>query len=94
MSIFVIFRVADTVKMKAAVQAHFTNDFFDIGNGVWLVSFKGTAREVSNKLGVTSEDGSSTVIGPAIIVQFENYFGRANRDIWDWIKSKIESSDG
>jgi hypothetical protein len=43
-----------------------------------------TTKEVSDALGIT--DG--TVSG-AVVVRVENYFGRANTDVWEWIVAKI-----
>jgi hypothetical protein len=59
------------------------------GNAGWLVSTKGTAQELSAKLGVTSGDN-----GAAVIVEVASYFGRANPNIWSWIKTKLEAPPG
>jgi hypothetical protein len=60
----------------------------DTGRNEWIVSFKGTAKEVSDKLGVSN--GKS---GGAIIFGMAQYFGRAPTNIWDWIIAKAEASD-
>lgn len=89
MGIFVIFRVSDSQKLEAAIEASFQNDHISLGHNEWLVSSKGTAKEVSDKLGIS--DGSN---GGAIVFGMSGYFGRASGDIWEWIKTKAESSDG
>jgi hypothetical protein len=89
MSIFVVFRVSNPDKMQAALEAAVPNDFLDAGHNEWLVSFKGTTKDLSDKLGVS--DGSN---GAAIIFGMAGYFGRAPTNIWDWIKAKAEASDG
>jgi hypothetical protein len=89
MPIFVIFRVSDPQMMKAAIEAEFPQDSLAISANEWLVSFRGTAVGLSDKLGVS--DGRN---GVAIIFGMSSYFGRATTDIWDWIKAKAESSDG
>jgi len=93
MNVFAIIRVGDPSKMKAALEENFPNDTHDVGNDTWLVAFNGTAGELSEKIGVTSQSGQSSV-GAAIIVQFEDYFGRAPRPTWDWIKNKLEEPNG
>ena len=95
MAIFVVFRVQDPVRMRAAIVAVFPNDNFDLGNNEWLISAQGTAKALSDRLGITNEPpGSQTVAGNAIVFSMENYFGRAANDIWEWIKTKAEATDG
>jgi hypothetical protein len=89
MGIFVIFRVADPAKIKAAVEAEFPLDNISLDHNEWLVSMKGTAKEVSDKLKIS--DASN---GAAIVFGMSNYFGRAPSDVWDWVKAKAEASDG
>jgi hypothetical protein len=89
MSIFVVFRVSDPNKIKAALEAAVPNDFLDIGHNEWPVSFKGTTKDLSDKLGVSEASN-----GAAIIFSMAGYFGRAPTNIWDWIKAKAEASDG
>ena len=43
-----------------------------------------TTKELSDAFGIT--DGS---VSAAVVVRVENYFGRANTDIWEWITAKI-----
>lgn len=89
MSIFVIFRVADPAKMKAAITINFENEHLELGNNEWLVSSNMTPQGLSDKLGVTN--GSN---GAAIVFAMSGYFGRAPSNIWDWIKSKAEQANG
>ena len=93
MSIFVILRVTDIAALKAAIEKEFAENHFDLGRGQWLVSSKLAANEVSDKLGITGDNGKS-VVGPAMVVKIESYFGRASKDIWDWIKAKLETTSG
>lgn len=93
MTIFAVFRVADPVKMEAAIRSNFPDDHMKVGNGEWLVSAKGTAQDISHKLGITTPE-NTTVNGPAIVFSMANYYGRASTEIWDWIKTKLESAGG
>jgi hypothetical protein len=56
------------------------------GDKGWLVSTKGTAQELSTRLGVASGEN-----GAAVIIEIASYFGRANPNIWSWIKGKMEA---
>jgi hypothetical protein len=91
MGIFVIFRVQDPIRMRAAILSHFPDDHFDLGGNEWLVSSKETAKSLSDMLGVT-KDPSET--GSAMVFAMASYFGRAPTDVWDWIKSKAEATSG
>lgn len=89
MSIFVIFRVANTASLEAELAKVFPSDHLPLGGGEYLVSATGSAKEVSDRLGIS--DGST---GAAIVMKMMNYFGRASTDIWDWIKGKAEQAGG
>lgn len=90
MAIFVIFRVADPIRMGLAVQREFPNDHLKVKPDEWLVSAIGTAKDVSDRLQVTPEN----VSGAAMIFSMANYYGRAATEIWDWIKTKAEQTGG
>jgi len=90
MAIFAVFRVADPIKMNAAMQASFPGNHLQVGPGEWVVSGSGTAKEISDKLQVT---GDATT-GAAMVFSMANYYGRATTEIWDWIKSKAETPGG
>jgi hypothetical protein len=64
----------------------FPSDHYKLDGGSFLVSTKGTAQELSEKLGVTG--GTN---GAAVVVEVASYFGRANPNVWSWIKSKLEA---
>ena len=91
MTIFIILHVKNPAKMRSALEAAFPGDHFDLGNNEWLVASAGTARSVSDAIGITS-DPSKT--GSAIVFSMSNYFGRASTDIWEWIKTKAEAING
>ena len=75
--------------LPAAVAAVFPNDFLAVAGNVWLVAHFGTAQDLSGKLGIT--EGTN---GTAIVVEVGSYFGRADPNIWTWIKAKMEAPNG
>ncbi len=91
MPIFVIFRVANAPKMEAALQQTFPNDYLKVSIGEYLVSSPGTAKELSDRLMISPATGGT---GPAMVFSMANYYGRASTEIWDWIKTKAESTGG
>jgi len=90
MAIFAIFRVGNPIKMEEALRLVYPGDYIQVHPGEWLVSAVGTAKDISDKLGVsTGKD-----VGAAIIFSMANYYGRAPTEIWDWIKTKAERAGG
>lgn len=51
----------------------------------WLISFSGTARELSDRLGIS--DGER---GSGVVTEVASYSGRANPAVWTWIKVQWE----
>lgn len=90
MAIFVVFKVSDPHLMRAAIARVFPNDHLDLGDNEWLISARGTAQEVSNRLGLAPENEA----GSAIIFSMQSYYGRASTNIWEWIKTKAEEGNG
>jgi hypothetical protein len=89
MAIFVIFRVTQPAQLEAALKREFPNDHYKVADREWLVSGMGSARAISDQLGISEGTSSS-----AIVFKMTNYFGRAPTEIWDWIQSKSEKTSG
>jgi hypothetical protein len=86
MSIFAITAPASNTAIGPAIETQFKDQYFKAWQGHWFVSTSGTAMEVANKLSVA--DGS---VGTVIVVSVANYWGRANPEVWEWLKSRLES---
>jgi hypothetical protein len=81
---------ADAALLPNAIQSQFADNFLLIvPNHVWLVAHVGTVQDLSTKLGIT--DGAN---GAALVLEVASYFGRANPNIWTWIKTKWEATSG
>lgn len=76
----------NNVKLPDAIKEHFGNANYALEGGHWLISANRTAKEISDILGIT--DGSG---GGGLILEVASYFGRANPNIWTWIKLHWES---
>lgn len=76
-----------TPGLAAAIIQHFedTHVVIDGGHG-WLVAGSRTAQGVSDLLGIS--DGTN---GSALVLEVASYFGRANPNIWSWIKQHWET---
>lgn len=87
MSIFLLAQtnLSDTAKIVAKLSSLFPDDHYAAGGGSWLISADETAKGLSEKLGIVDGEISSV-----IIAEIASYHGRADPDIWSWIKDKWE----
>ena len=86
MSVFVVLSPGPNPALEAAIQEKFPADFMTVGAGQWLVAGDGIAKEVSDKLGITTG-----AVGTGIVVSVSGYFGFANNAIWEWLALKLSS---
>ena len=71
--------------LEGSIKENFPGNFFPMSRGKWIVIGDGTAKEVSDKLGITSVPQK---IGSAVVFATSGYFGRASSDMWEWIAAK------
>jgi hypothetical protein len=71
----------DSSSLDKAIENQFGKKCYRLPRGEWLVSFAGTSRQLSDELGVS--EGEVGVA--AAVFNYSGYFGRANKDIWEWI---------
>jgi hypothetical protein len=91
MSVFIIISpIASNPKLEATIIEQYPEDFYKLSENQWLVCAGGIAKELSTKLKINDDEGT----GPAIVFSIANYWGRANPNIWEWIKTKWEKSCG
>ena len=76
-------------KLGLAISNLYPDANIKVNEGVWLVAQAGSAVDVATKLGIA--DGSN---GAALILEVGSYHGRANPNIWAWIKAKWEATSG
>ena len=70
--------------LEQAIVKNFPNDYLAISPNEWLVAASGTAKNISDTLGIT--DGTS---GGGVVFSTSGYFGRANNQIWEWLLAKL-----
>ncbi|MBE0508682.1 MAG: hypothetical protein IBX50_18520 [Marinospirillum sp.] len=82
MAIFLIVPTLPGDGISKALEAHKLNiPYYPLPHGEFLVSFKGTSKELSDLLGIS--EGKT---GSAIVAAISSYFGRASTDIWEWVQ--------
>ena len=88
MGIFLVTATGDQNKVEASVKSTFPDEHYAVPNNTaWFVVFRGTTVELSEKLGLTS--GKS---GSAVVIPVNNYYGRASKDMWEWLASRMEGN--
>ena len=86
MTVFAILNVANPLAMQNALNEKFPDNHLQVNATAYLVAAVGlTAKDVSDKLGVTESDST----GSAIIFTTSGYYGRAPTNVWEWIAAKI-----
>ncbi len=61
-------------------------------NRGWLIKYDGTTVELSNKLGITGQaPGEPAPLGSVLLVGISGYYGRGPTDMWEWLRTRIES---
>jgi hypothetical protein len=86
MSIFSVSAPVTNTKIGPAIESRFAGNFIQAWQGQWFVSTTGTTKEIADQLNV----GDPT-IGTVIVVVVANYWGRANPEVWEWLKSRLET---
>jgi hypothetical protein len=82
MAIFAILTPEEDAGLMTTLESVYPNKHLKVGHGQWLVASQGTAAEVSNALGIS--DGKN---GTGIVVAVSGYYGRADPNVWEWIKA-------
>jgi hypothetical protein len=86
MAIFVIVPISNALGIEKSLEELKTAqklDFMKLPTSGYVVSFSGTAQELSNVSGIS--EGTS---GTGLVTAASSYYGRAPTNIWDWIKSR------
>ena len=69
--------------LKARIDAEFPNDNYEVGRGQWIVGFKGTAKQLYEKLLPEDEPSGVTVF------RASSYWGIAPQDMWEWVATEV-----
>jgi hypothetical protein len=73
--------------LKAKINQEFPNDNYEVGRGLWLVGFKGTARQLYDRLFPTDEPSGVTVF------RTSGYWGIAPQDMWEWLATETKKEE-
>jgi hypothetical protein len=92
MTIFAVLVLPPHQPVGDAIKTAYPSDHLYISDDQWLISTKGTASDVSAKLGLYDpQNPNVAATGSAIVFSTNGYFGRAPTNVWEWIKVKLEA---
>ena len=74
-------------RLDAAIKENYPGNFYFMGRSQWLVAAEGTAREVSDRLGITGVDPPGIV--SSVVFGVAGYYGRASSEMWEWVAAKL-----
>jgi len=72
--------------LTAAIEER---DRFALTNGAWIIDFQGTSRELSDKIGTTSDPRTT---GSVLYTGISGYWGYGPTTLWEWLRSRLEKS--
>jgi hypothetical protein len=86
MSLFAVLLPKETPELVKIIKEKFPENY-EINPTQWIISAKGTVKQVSDTLGVSVKENPT---GSAVVLGISGYWGRASTDLWDWMKVKME----
>ncbi len=91
MGLFAVLLPEENPKIITAIKEKFS-DNYQVTPTQWIISTKGTAKQISDTLGIS---GKEPPTGDAVILTIAGYWGRAEPNLWEWMKVKMEEgADG
>lgn len=86
MAIFAVTAPTSNAKIGPAIDAAFPDQYIKAWPEHWFIATSGTAKEI----GVKIDAAAGGNVGTMVVVSVANYWGRANPEIWEWVKTKFE----
>jgi len=85
MSVFIVAPdITDSQALTSKIHAVIpTGDAYRLPGGVWMISFEGTTRTLSDSLGISN--GTTT---NGAVFSINAYWGHAGKDVWEWLGKK------
>ncbi|GJD47002.1 hypothetical protein AFCDBAGC_4887 [Methylobacterium cerastii] len=96
MGLFVVIVSTASPAADRAVGTAYPEKSFRVNDTSWVISTHGeTSRQVSTRLGFNGEGGNGEgPTGAGVVFAVDAYWGRFNRNLWEWMRVVTEESDG
>ena len=88
MTIFAVLMPVPQPSLAVQIEREYAGAYFKLSDTQYLISARGTAVEVSEKLRL---DSTEYFLGNAVVLSVSSYWGRAPLTVWDWLKARLKS---
>lgn len=90
MAIFFVTPISDAAALKRAIKEKIGDEVYFLPghSGAAFVAFNGTTKDLSDALGITSND--EVRVSTGVVLPVSNYYGRGPTDMWEWLKVRME----
>jgi hypothetical protein len=78
--------------IEARLVELFPEDHYKIRPNLWLVSFKGTARILYDKIIPDEESFLATSAG-ILVFRINSYWGLAQAEMWEWLSTAMKKGE-
>ncbi len=82
----IVFTSENRRNLDELIPRKFENRCYQLPLGEWVVAYDGTTRQLAEFLKIPEWSGG----GGAIVLNFSGYWGRAPRDVWEWMKQHAD----
>jgi len=90
MQVFVAFNISEPDVVHEKIVEHYADNYLDAGHESFFIATGGeTTRQLASKIGLGDDPVAS-----GIVIPVTSYWGRYNRDIWEWINVKQSANGG
>ncbi len=90
MQVFAAFSLADPASVRKCANEQYSGDWYETEQGAFFIATSGeTTRQVASKIGL-GDDAAET----GVVVPVTSYWGRHNRELWEWISVKMSANGG
>jgi hypothetical protein len=87
MALYLIVALGNSAPViDAAVAQKMGASAYKIENGKWVAhSTAQTSKEVSDAIGISSDNPATAMVASAVVVAVRGYYGRAPNTLWEWM---------
>lgn len=78
---FVIIPLQNSAHLNDLIPTKFGKASYRLPMGEWLIAYQGTTQQLSDELGISEGPSNS-----AIVLSISSYWGRAPKQIWEWLQ--------
>lgn len=87
MQIFVAFSISDESQVIQKLEEHYSSNYFVTRrNSIFIATSGETTRQIATKIGL----GDDPAVSSGIVVPVNNYWGRFDSQLWEWLSVKLE----